>query len=111
MIGQDRPQSFKMVRVTDVSGVSGAGHVADGVIFSDGTTVLRWRTDTRSTAIYASFEDMKAIHGHGDATKFIFDFEYHIDRQCIDLKSPEFRKAVTDIIRWEIRKTAANGWR
>lgn len=68
-----KPATFKAVRKTDETGVSGAGHVADGVVFEDGTTVLRWRTKTRSTAVYASFEDMKTIHGHDGATVFEFD--------------------------------------
>ena len=39
--------------------------VCQGVQFGDGTTVLRWYGDTRSIAVYASFEDCKAVHGHG----------------------------------------------
>lgn len=66
-------RTFKAVRTTDVSGISGEGHVADGVTFEDGTTVLRWRTDYRSTAIYESFDHMKKIHGHNGATRFVFD--------------------------------------
>lgn len=33
---------YLLVRDTDVSGVSGLGAVAECVVFSDGTTVLRW---------------------------------------------------------------------
>lgn len=101
----DRPQSFKVVRETDVSGVSGAGHVADGVIFSDGTTVLRWRTGTRSTGVYSSFEDMRQIHGHGDATKFVFDTQ----PQRVDLASVEFRDAVVKIVGSELRRASFSG--
>lgn len=36
----------------------------EGVVFSDGTTVLRWLTEFRSHSVWASFEDMMAIHGH-----------------------------------------------
>lgn len=66
------PRIFKVMRDTDVTGVSGAGHVADGVVFGDGTTVLRWRSEHRSTAVYASLDDALAIHGHGGATRFEF---------------------------------------
>lgn len=66
------PRTFKAMRNTDVSGVSGPGHVADGVMFGDGTTVLRWRSENRSTAVYENFETMKAIHGHDGATVFEF---------------------------------------
>ena len=65
-------QRFGMYRREDVSGVSGVGHVADGVVFSDGTTVVRWLTQHRSTAVYASFEDAKTIHGHDGKTVFEF---------------------------------------
>jgi hypothetical protein len=35
-----------------------------GVIFDDGTCVLRWLTSCRSTSIWNSFEEMMNIHGH-----------------------------------------------
>lgn len=68
-----RPRPFRVQRVTDATGVSGEGHVADGVVFPDGTTVLRWLTQHRSTAIYGSFEECVTIHGHNGATQFLFD--------------------------------------
>ena len=36
----------------------------EGVVFSDGTVVLRWLTQYRSHSVWASWEDMMAIHGH-----------------------------------------------
>lgn len=60
---------FKLVRKVDVSGVSGTGHVADGVIFHDGTTVVHWRTEHTSTIVFATYSDMIAIHGHGGSTE------------------------------------------
>jgi len=36
----------------------------EGVIFSDGSCAIRWRTAVRSTSVWASFEDMMRIHGH-----------------------------------------------
>lgn len=36
----------------------------EGVIFSDGTCVLRWLTAARSTSVWNSFADMQLIHGH-----------------------------------------------
>jgi hypothetical protein len=35
-----------------------------GVVFNDGTCVIRWLTGCRSTSVWSSFEDMLAIHGH-----------------------------------------------
>lgn len=36
----------------------------EGVVFSDGTVCLRWMTVFRSHSVWASLEDMLAIHGH-----------------------------------------------
>lgn len=62
---------FNLVRNTDVSGVSGTGIVAEGVVFTDGTCAMRWLTDLASTAIYASLEDLQEIHGHNGATDVV----------------------------------------
>lgn len=59
---------FELHRIEDESGVSGTGHVADGVEFEDGTCVLRWRTKFRSTAIYESITVAEAVHGHNRKT-------------------------------------------
>lgn len=63
------PRRFILRRTVDVSGASGTGHVADGVQFEDGTAVIRWRTELRSTAIYDSVEELEIIHGHAGATR------------------------------------------
>ena len=36
----------------------------EGIEFSDGSVAIRWMTAKRSTAVWASMEDMLAIHGH-----------------------------------------------
>lgn len=59
---------FRLVRDRDVSGVSGTGHVADGVLFDDGHAVTRWRADIAQTCAWDSITDVEAIHGHGGAT-------------------------------------------
>ncbi|MFF3358364.1 hypothetical protein ACFYWN_38440 [Streptomyces sp. NPDC002917] len=59
---------FHLVRTEDVTGVSGTGIVAGGVIFPDGTVAMRWNTGTSSTAIYDSIDDVTEIHGHNGAT-------------------------------------------
>ena len=33
-------------------------------MFDDGTVAVRWMTAKRSTSVWASMEDMLAIHGH-----------------------------------------------
>ncbi len=45
----------------------------EGVIFSDGTVVIRWLTAYRSHSVWASYEDFEKVHGHADyGTKIIF---------------------------------------
>ena len=46
---------------------------AEGVVFSDGTVAMRWKTQPISTGLYASMEDVEARHGHDDkiVVKFI----------------------------------------
>jgi len=70
------PSTFDLIRLSDAGGVSGTGHVAEGVVFADGTTVIRWLTDKRSTAVYESARDLLAIHGHGGKT----ELRYHVGR-------------------------------
>ncbi|NUS58905.1 MAG: hypothetical protein HOV66_29225 [Streptomycetaceae bacterium] len=60
---------FRLVRDLDVSGVSGLGHVADGVLFDDGKVVTRWRAAIAQTCVWDSIEHVEAIHGHGGATR------------------------------------------
>lgn len=59
---------FYLVRTQDLTGVSGTGRVAGGVIFPDGTVAMRWNTGVASTAIYDSITDVETIHGHNGAT-------------------------------------------
>ena len=62
------PRRFVLDRAEDVTGTSGTGVVAEGVVFSDGTVVIHWCVKLRSTAIYDSMDDLVAIHGHNGST-------------------------------------------
>lgn len=68
---------FHLERDEDASGVSGTGRVAEGVVFSDGTTVLRWTSDPAenpaSLVVYDRLFDVKHLHGHGGMTRIVFD--------------------------------------
>lgn len=60
---------FNLIRNKDATGVSGTGNVAEGVEFSDGQLVVRWKSGTPSTVIWdGSEEDMMSIHGHNGWT-------------------------------------------
>ncbi|MFG3340562.1 hypothetical protein [Glycomyces sp. NPDC048151] len=63
---------FVLRRTEDVTGVSGTGVVADGVIFPDMKTVTRWRGGTSGiaqTCVWDSPHHVKRIHGHNGATE------------------------------------------
>lgn len=36
----------------------------EGVMFTDGTVAVRWMTAYRSTSLWASLQDLLAVHGH-----------------------------------------------
>lgn len=75
------PYTFKMVRNVDATGISGTGTVAEGCVFADGTTVIRWLTEHRSTSVYANAREAQIIHGHGGMT--LFKYDQHDGREAL----------------------------
>ncbi len=71
--GRRRIATFHLLRLEDESGVSGTGWVAEGVVFSNGWVALTWLGETPSLNFYPSIEAVEAIHGHGGATRIVFD--------------------------------------
>ena len=67
------PRLFHLQRDTDITGVSGTGRVADGVLWPDGTATLRWLGDRASTVHWDRIGDAKAVHGHGGATRIVLN--------------------------------------
>lgn len=63
---------FRLVRYVDESGVSGTGHVADGVVFWNGKCAVSWRTKHTSVAVYDDIETVEAIHGHNGQGRIEF---------------------------------------
>jgi len=63
---------FQLHREVDETGISGTGIIAEGVEFTDGTASLRWLSEFKSTAVYASMTDLEAIHGHQGQTKIVW---------------------------------------
>ena len=74
---QFNTRRFLMVRQRDVSGVSGTGVVAEGVVFSQGMVVLHWLVEPCSVAVYMSVNDLITIHGHNGATDIQFLDDSH----------------------------------
>lgn len=63
------PRRFALVRNRDVTGVSGTGHVADGICWRDGTVTVRWLGEHPSTVVWPSMASVRHVHGHGGATR------------------------------------------
>ncbi|MFC9089009.1 hypothetical protein [Nocardiopsis dassonvillei] len=68
-----QPRRFVLVRDHDVSGVSGTGHVADGVLWPDGTASVRWRGEHPSTVHWdRGWDSVQHIHGHNGHTRIVW---------------------------------------
>ena len=63
---------FVLVRVKDVSGVSGTGIVAEGAVFTDGRSVIRWLREPHAMGIYQTLNDVITVHGHEGGTRLRF---------------------------------------
>lgn len=63
---------FVLERTEDITGVSGTGVVADGVVWPDGKVTIAWRGEHRSITIWPDLDTAIAIHGHEGATKAVF---------------------------------------
>ncbi len=63
---------FELCRHDDVTGVSGAGKVAEGVQFSTGKCVIAWLSETPSVTIFDDIDALMAIHGHGGKTELVW---------------------------------------
>jgi hypothetical protein len=63
---------FLLIRERDVTGVSNTGVVAEGIVFTDGLSVLHWLREPCATGIYQSIADIVAVHGHQGATQVAF---------------------------------------
>lgn len=68
-----RVRVFHLHRRIDHTGISGTGCVAEGVVFSDGTVAIRWRSATASTVVYDTLAKVKAVHGHGGSTEIVWE--------------------------------------
>jgi len=62
---------FELRRKIDISGVSGIGTVAQGVIFDNGKAALTWLTPFTSVAIYENLNHVIAVHGHDGVTQIV----------------------------------------
>lgn len=72
---KEKPQCkrFWLKRNKDVSGISGTGIVAEGVIFENGKCVMSWLTQYSSVCVYENIQTLEKIHSHEGATEIIFE--------------------------------------
>ncbi|WP_235907971.1 hypothetical protein [Halosegnis longus] len=90
MAADHNSRRFELVRTEDVSGTSGTGVVAEGVVYPDGAVHMQWdnsdnedlNTDSNGMATKPAPDGLQAtkeIHGHDGATEIQFidtDGEY-----------------------------------
>lgn len=67
-----RPRCFFLKRDEDVTGVSGTGVVAEGVVFTTGWVALTWLTAVNSLVFYPDIQNVIDIHGHDGKTQVLF---------------------------------------
>ena len=84
-------RTFVLYRDTDVTGISGTGPVADGVVYPDGVTVMRWRDVVGPNAergvrptivVHESPESVEALHGHGGKTRIVWGSSTGVCKHC-----------------------------
>ncbi|WP_251054063.1 hypothetical protein [Streptomyces sp. ISL-66] len=65
---------FHLLRHHDVTGVSGDGIVADGVLWPDGAASVRWRGEHPSVVFWDRGQlSVDHVHGHGGFTEIVWD--------------------------------------
>lgn len=65
-------KQFYLNRKIDLSGVSGTGIIAYGVILPSGRVVMEWVTEHKSIAIYDGINEIQILHAQPDKTELIF---------------------------------------
>lgn len=65
-------RQFILVRHKDLTGTSGTGIVAEGVVFEDGQAVLKWLRKPYSLGVYPSLKNLLDVHGHEGNTQVRF---------------------------------------
>lgn len=89
-------RTFDLIRIEDVSGVSGTGKIAEGVVWTDDTVTLRWVTADPSIATFYSLAAVLRVHGHQGATVPIFHDP--IVAAPVDGAIPDVMRRVADLI-------------
>lgn len=68
------PRVFHLQRHSDMTGISGTGCVAWGVLWPDGTVSIRWTSDDPSFVNWErGMASVRRVHGHGGATEIVWE--------------------------------------
>lgn len=67
-----RMRLFVLERSEDVSGMSGTGIVAEGVVFSNGEVAFSWISPLATVTMCHSVDVLERLHGHEGRTRVRF---------------------------------------
>jgi hypothetical protein len=65
-------RDFVLIRDKDLTGKSGIGVVAEGVVFMDGFAILKWLREPYALGIYETIDALISVHGHEGNTRVEF---------------------------------------
>ncbi|HEY3483397.1 MAG TPA: hypothetical protein VGL02_31380, partial [Streptomyces sp.] len=72
-LSSGNPRTFHLQREEDVTGVSGSGRVADGVLWPDGTATVKWRGEYASEVCWlGGIDAVERVHGHDGRTIIVW---------------------------------------
>ena len=66
-------KTFYLLRHEDVSGTSGAGVVAEGVIFDNGMVAMTWLSKFKTVTMFPDIRTVDKIHSHEGKTELIIE--------------------------------------
>jgi hypothetical protein len=77
---------FELHRDEDVSGVSGEGVVAEGVILSSGKAVIEWLTEWPTSVVWhdRGLESVEHVHGHNGRTRIVWADDADLEARLAD---------------------------
>lgn len=101
---------FYLQRNIDVTGISGAGRVAEGVILSDERVVMSWLSDTPSGTLHDNIEAAEYIHGHNGKSVFVYDAECGEFPKLYQLIHSENKSGLSGIGKVAEVAEFSNGW-
>lgn len=69
---KSKMRRFVLMRKEDVSGVSGTGVVAEGVVFTSGFVAFTWLSPMTVVSTAPSLDCIENVHGHEGSTEVVY---------------------------------------